>query len=238
MATLARRQSKSTPPPRRHLPTTSSWPCPRGTTPSWASAACGCLAGKKAAHCHRPRHLEEPAAAVAGRSHQRAGRRERTHGAGRAGHRHEAPHRAAHHLVIATGWPRCKTPTASWCWSMAASSSKGHATLMAGPGRVRAAGAAAVHRIKPGTGAAATTIAGCSTLFLSSPKSPNTGNVIRLAANTGCTLHLVEPLGFSMEDRLMRRAGLDYHEYAQVIKHRNWAAFLSEAQPDPPACLP
>jgi len=62
---------------------------------------------------------------------------------------------------------------------------------------------------------------------------PNTGNVIRLAANTGCTLHLVEPLGFSMEDRLMRRAGLDYHEYAQVIKHRNWAAFLSQAQPDP-----
>ena len=45
---------------------------------------------------------------------------------------------------------------------------------------------------------------------------PNTGNVIRLAANTGCTLHLVEPLGFSMEDRLMRRAGLDYHEYADV----------------------
>ena len=45
---------------------------------------------------------------------------------------------------------------------------------------------------------------------------PNTGNVIRLAANTGCTLHLIEPLGFSMEDRLMRRAGLDYHEYTQV----------------------
>ena len=45
---------------------------------------------------------------------------------------------------------------------------------------------------------------------------PNTGNVIRLAANTGCTLHLVEPLGFSMDDRLLRRAGLDYHEYAEV----------------------
>ena len=45
---------------------------------------------------------------------------------------------------------------------------------------------------------------------------PNTGNVIRLAANTGCTLHLIEPLGFSMEDRLMRRAGLDYHEYTQA----------------------
>ena len=44
---------------------------------------------------------------------------------------------------------------------------------------------------------------------------PNTGNVIRLAANTGCTLHLVEPLGFSMDDRLLRRAGLDYHEYAK-----------------------
>ncbi len=41
---------------------------------------------------------------------------------------------------------------------------------------------------------------------------PNTGNVIRLAANTGCSLHLIEPLGFSMDDKHMRRAGLDYHE--------------------------
>ena len=62
---------------------------------------------------------------------------------------------------------------------------------------------------------------------------PNTGNVIRLAANTGCTLHLVEPLGFSMEDRHMRRAGLDYHEYADVLRHKDWASFLAEAQPDP-----
>lgn len=62
---------------------------------------------------------------------------------------------------------------------------------------------------------------------------PNTGNVIRLAANTGCTLHLIEPLGFSMEDRLMRRAGLDYHEYAQVLRHPGWTAFLRQAQPDP-----
>jgi tRNA (cytidine/uridine-2'-O-)-methyltransferase len=60
---------------------------------------------------------------------------------------------------------------------------------------------------------------------------PNTGNVIRLAANTGCTLHLVEPLGFSMEDRYMRRAGLDYHEYANVLKHASWQAFLASAQP-------
>ncbi|MDB5897178.1 MAG: methyltransferase, TrmH family, group 2 [Ramlibacter sp.] len=61
---------------------------------------------------------------------------------------------------------------------------------------------------------------------------PNTGNVIRLAANTGCTLHLVEPLGFSMDDKHMRRAGLDYHEYAQIERHANWDAFLAGEQPD------
>jgi tRNA (cytidine/uridine-2'-O-)-methyltransferase len=61
---------------------------------------------------------------------------------------------------------------------------------------------------------------------------PNTGNIIRLAANTGCTLHLVEPLGFSMEDRHMRRAGLDYHEYAQVRRHADWAALLQAERPD------
>jgi tRNA (cytidine/uridine-2'-O-)-methyltransferase len=62
---------------------------------------------------------------------------------------------------------------------------------------------------------------------------PNTGNVIRLAANTGCTLHLVEPLGFSMEDKHMRRAGLDYHEYAPLRRHKNWQAFLATEQPAP-----
>ena len=62
---------------------------------------------------------------------------------------------------------------------------------------------------------------------------PNTGNVIRLAANTGCTLHLIEPLGFSMDDKHMRRAGLDYHEYATLTRHSNWQAFLDTAQPDP-----
>lgn len=60
---------------------------------------------------------------------------------------------------------------------------------------------------------------------------PNTGNVIRLAANTGCTLHLVEPLGFSMQDRLLRRAGLDYHEWAQVRRHANWKALLAAENP-------
>jgi tRNA (cytidine/uridine-2'-O-)-methyltransferase len=62
---------------------------------------------------------------------------------------------------------------------------------------------------------------------------PNTGNVIRLAANTGCTLHLVEPLGFSMDDKHMRRAGLDYHEYADVRRHADWDAFLQAEHPDP-----
>ena len=51
---------------------------------------------------------------------------------------------------------------------------------------------------------------------------PNAGNVIRLAANTGCRLHLVEPLGFSMDDRQLRRAGLDYHELATVTRHKDW----------------
>jgi tRNA (cytidine/uridine-2'-O-)-methyltransferase len=60
---------------------------------------------------------------------------------------------------------------------------------------------------------------------------PNTGNVIRLAANTGCALHLIEPLGFSMEDRLLRRAGLDYHEHASVQCHASWKAFVSAARP-------
>ena len=62
---------------------------------------------------------------------------------------------------------------------------------------------------------------------------PNTGNVIRLAANTGCTLHLVEPLGFSMDDRLLRRAGLDYHEYAEVRRHASWQALQDTEAPPP-----
>ena len=62
---------------------------------------------------------------------------------------------------------------------------------------------------------------------------PNTGNVIRLCANTGNTLHLVEPLGFSMDDKHMRRAGLDYHEYATLRRHADWASFLASEQPDP-----
>ena len=53
---------------------------------------------------------------------------------------------------------------------------------------------------------------------------PNTGNIIRLCANTGADLHLVEPLGFSFDDKALRRAGLDYHEYARVTRHPDWSA--------------
>jgi tRNA (cytidine/uridine-2'-O-)-methyltransferase len=63
---------------------------------------------------------------------------------------------------------------------------------------------------------------------------PNTGNVIRLTANTATELHLVEPLGFRMDDRKLSRAGLDYHEYARVAVHRDWAACRAAlaTQPD------
>jgi tRNA (cytidine/uridine-2'-O-)-methyltransferase len=66
---------------------------------------------------------------------------------------------------------------------------------------------------------------------------PNTGNVIRLAANTGCRLHLVQPLGFSMDDKLLRRAGLDYHETAAVQVHASWAALLDAEAPPAERCF-
>jgi tRNA (cytidine/uridine-2'-O-)-methyltransferase len=56
---------------------------------------------------------------------------------------------------------------------------------------------------------------------------PNAGNVIRLAANTGARLHLVQPLGFSMEDKQLRRAGLDYREMANVTLHPDWSSCLA-----------
>lgn len=62
---------------------------------------------------------------------------------------------------------------------------------------------------------------------------PNTGNVIRLCANTGAALHLVQPLGFPLDDARMRRAGLDYHEYAQMKVHADWPSFLASETPDP-----
>jgi tRNA (cytidine/uridine-2'-O-)-methyltransferase len=60
---------------------------------------------------------------------------------------------------------------------------------------------------------------------------PNTGNIIRLCANTGAKLHLIEPLGFPLEDSRLKRAGLDYHEYANMKVHANWQAFLESEKP-------
>lgn len=69
-------------------------------------------------------------------------------------------------------------------------------------------------------------------LILHEPEiPPNTGNIIRLCANTGCTLHLVGPLGFELTDRAVRRAGLDYHEMARVHAHRDLAACLAMVAP-------
>ena len=55
---------------------------------------------------------------------------------------------------------------------------------------------------------------------------PNTGNIIRLAANTGCKLHLIEPIGFKLEDKLLRRAGLDYREWANIRCYRSFQEFI------------
>ena len=60
---------------------------------------------------------------------------------------------------------------------------------------------------------------------------PNTGNVIRLAANTGARLHLVRPLGFSLDDKQLKRAGLDYHEYTRLSVHRDWMACRTAVDP-------
>ncbi len=60
---------------------------------------------------------------------------------------------------------------------------------------------------------------------------PNTGNIIRLAANTGCALHLIEPLGFELDDKRLARAGLDYAEWADIHRYASWADFLGRARP-------
>jgi tRNA (cytidine/uridine-2'-O-)-methyltransferase len=60
---------------------------------------------------------------------------------------------------------------------------------------------------------------------------PNTGNIIRLCANTGAQLHLVKPLGFPLEDKSMKRAGLDYHEYANMKVHESWQDFIQQENP-------
>jgi tRNA (cytidine/uridine-2'-O-)-methyltransferase len=57
---------------------------------------------------------------------------------------------------------------------------------------------------------------------------PNTGNIIRLCANSGAQLHLIHPLGFSLDDKRMRRAGLDYHEWAAVQHYADWDVFIAQ----------
>ncbi len=61
--------------------------------------------------------------------------------------------------------------------------------------------------------------------------APNTGNVIRLCANTGTTLHLIEPLGFLLEDRLLKRAGLDYHDMTDMHVHTSFDSLIAELNP-------
>lgn len=69
-------------------------------------------------------------------------------------------------------------------------------------------------------------------IVLYEPEIPaNTGNIIRLCANTGFSLHLIEPLGFTWDDKRLRRAGLDYHEFAVVKRYANFSTFIEEAQP-------
>ena len=60
---------------------------------------------------------------------------------------------------------------------------------------------------------------------------PNTGNIIRLCANTGARLHLIEPLGFELDDKQLRRAGLDYHEFANLETYKNYQQFLDHMAP-------
>lgn len=61
---------------------------------------------------------------------------------------------------------------------------------------------------------------------------PNTGNIIRLCANTGFQLHLIEPLGFTWDDKRLRRAGLDYHEFTAIKRHKNYQAFILSENPE------
>ena len=60
---------------------------------------------------------------------------------------------------------------------------------------------------------------------------PNTGNIIRLCSNTGCQLHLIQPYGFELDDKKLRRAGLDYHEYTSVKEYPDYLTFINTAKP-------
>ena len=85
--------------------------------------------------------------------------------------------------------------------------------------------AALGHPHPPGDAPAAPAL--CHVVLVHPEIPPNTGNVIRLCANTGAVLHLIEPLGFPLDDARMRRAGLDYHEFADLRVHADWATYLA-----------
>ncbi|MGR9088013.1 MAG: tRNA (uridine(34)/cytosine(34)/5-carboxymethylaminomethyluridine(34)-2'-O)-methyltransferase TrmL [Gammaproteobacteria bacterium] len=69
-------------------------------------------------------------------------------------------------------------------------------------------------------------------IVLHEPEIPaNTGNIIRLCANTGASLHLIQPLGFQLDDKKLRRAGLDYHEWVDVKEHSTLSAFVESVKP-------
>jgi len=71
----------------------------------------------------------------------------------------------------------------------------------------------------------------CQIVLFEPEIPPNTGNIIRLAANTDCSIHIIEPTGFDLDDKKLRRAGLDYGEWKDMKIHKNWQAFVKESQP-------
>ena len=71
----------------------------------------------------------------------------------------------------------------------------------------------------------------CNIVLFEPEIPPNTGNVIRLAANTGCQLHIIEPTGFELDDKKLRRAGLDYGEWQDMQTYKNWDAFIEQTSP-------
>lgn len=72
----------------------------------------------------------------------------------------------------------------------------------------------------------------CNIVLFEPEIPPNTGNIIRLAANTGCAIHIIEPTGFELDDKRLRRAGLDYGEWKDMKVHNNWASFINTETPE------
>ncbi len=77
-----------------------------------------------------------------------------------------------------------------------------------------------------------TTAPTCHIVLFEPEIPPNTGNIIRLAANTACQLHIIEPTGFELDDKRLRRAGLDYGEWQDMQIHKNWQAFKTHSEPE------